>query len=160
MNRSVLTLIVAAAAGILFGFGLAIAEMTNPEKVKAFLDVAAIAEGGWDPSLAFVMGGGMLVMVAFYWMAPARPVIAVTYSRPNRTRIDGSLIAGSAIFGVGWGLAGLCPGPAVADLGLAPTEVALFVAAMMIGSWATGIAVARRAAPETPRLPAGTVLAD
>ncbi|MCW5713865.1 MAG: YeeE/YedE family protein [Bauldia sp.] len=136
----------AAGCGLLFGIGLAIAQMTDPEKVKAFLDVAAIFDGTWDASLAFVMGAGLLVMVAFYRLGGRRdaPVLASAFVWPKRGDVDRQLVLGSTLFGVGWGLSGLCPGPAIAVLGLAPGEFALFVVAMLAGSWATGIALAAR----------------
>lgn len=146
MNRSFLTIVAAAGCGLLFGVGLAIAQMTDPAKVKAFLDVAAIFDGGWDGSLMFVMGAGLLVTLVFYRFGGRRPapVLALAFVMPKRGDIDRQLVVGSALFGVGWGIAGLCPGPAIADLGLAPTEFALFVAAMVAGSWATGIALTAR----------------
>lgn len=147
MNRSLLPIAAAAGCGLLFGVGLAIAQMTDPAKVKAFLDVAAISDGTWDGSLAFVMGAGVLVMAAFYRLGGRRqsPVLTSAFVWPKRGDIDRQLVLGSALFGVGWGVAGLCPGPAIANLGLAPFEFALFVAAMMAGSWATGIALSVRA---------------
>jgi uncharacterized membrane protein YedE/YeeE len=113
---------VALAAGLLFGAGLALAEMTNPAKVLAFLDVA----GAWDPSLAFVMGGGLAVM-AVAWQVHG------TSDPPLRSGIDARLVAGAALFGLGWGLAGLCPGPALAVLSTGSPDAALFVAAMVAG---------------------------
>jgi uncharacterized membrane protein YedE/YeeE len=146
MNRSFLPIAAAAGCGLLFGVGLAFAQMTDPAKVKAFLDVATIFDGTWDASLAFVMGAGLLVMVAFYRLGGRRmaPVLTAAFVMPKRGDIDRQLVIGSAVFGVGWGISGLCPGPAIADLGLAPGEVVLFVAAMVAGSWATGIALMAR----------------
>ena len=147
MNRPVLPIAAAAGCGLLFGVGLAIAQMTDPAKVKGFLDVAAIFDGTWDASLAFVMGAGLLVMMAFYRFGGRRqsPVLTSAFIWPKRGEIDSKLVVGSAIFGIGWGVSGLCPGPAIATLGLAPGEFALFVAAMLAGSWATGIALSMRA---------------
>jgi len=147
MNRSILPIAAAAACGLLFGVGLAIAQMTDPAKIKAFLDVATIFDGAWDGSLIFVMGAGLVVMAAFYRLGGRRqaPVLASAFVWPKRGEIDRQLVLGSAIFGIGWGISGLCPGPAIADLGLAPFEFALFVAAMLAGSWATGIALSVRA---------------
>lgn len=139
MTRTPLAIAAALASGILFGIGLAVARMTDPEKVKDFLDFAAIADGGWDPSLAFVMGGA--AVVAFFGLRIDRligkPLAAPAFNAPAG-RIDGRLVAGAAIFGVGWGLSGLCPGPAIADLGIMPESVLPFVAAMLAGSWITG----------------------
>ena len=140
MNRSLAYLASAAVSGIVFGFGLAIARMTDPQKIQDFLDIAAIPSGGWDPSLAFVMGGGVLVGLIGLridrWMRA--PIAAARFVRPVRAKIDRPLLAGAAIFGVGWGLSGFCPGPAVADLGLVPGDVMLFVATMFLGSWGAG----------------------
>ncbi|MBN8995637.1 MAG: YeeE/YedE family protein, partial [Rhizobiales bacterium] len=143
MRRALLPLVTALGAGILFGFGLAIARMTDPQKIKDFLDLAAIPSGGWDPSLAFVMGGGLIV--AFFGLrldrVIKRPLAAPAFSHGARRAIDGQLIAGAAIFGIGWGLSGFCPGPAIADLGIVAGSVWPFVAAMVGGSWITGFAL-------------------
>ncbi len=111
----------ARLAGTLFGAGLATAEMTNPAKVLAFLDVA----GSWDPSLALVMGAALLVSAAAYRFGRR--------SVPASGAIDGRLIAGASLFGLGWGLAGFCPGPALAAVVTGSAEVLLFVAAMLAG---------------------------
>ncbi len=136
-KRSIMPVVAAAGAGLLFGIGLAVSRMTNPEKVKNFLDIAAIGDGSWDPSLAFVMGGGLVVAFLFYRIARpmGRPLFSLSFLLPKRSDIDRPLVAGSALFGVGWGLSGLCPGPAIAVLGIAPGEFALFAVAMLIGSW-------------------------
>ena len=140
MNGTRPALAAALLSGIVFGFGLAIAQMTDPQKVKDFLDLAAIPSGGWDPSLAFVMGGA--VIVAFFGLRldrrMPRPVAAAEFLHGSRTAIDPPLVVGAAIFGVGWGLAGFCPGPAIAGLGIIPGAVAPFVASMFIASWLTG----------------------
>jgi len=100
--------------GVLFGLGLAISGMINPAKVIGFLDIT----GAWDPSLAFVMGGAVLVTATAFRFILKRPnpVLADTFQLPTRRDFDKHLIAGAAIFGAGWGLAGLCPGPAIASL--------------------------------------------
>jgi uncharacterized membrane protein YedE/YeeE len=130
----------AAASGIIFGIGLAVSRMTDPQKVKDFLDIAAIPEGGWDPSLAFVMGGAALV--AFFGLQIDKlirnPIVAQSFSPLPAQTIDRPLVFGAALFGVGWGISGLCPGPAVANLGIVPSSVALFIAAMFAGSWLAG----------------------
>ena len=141
MRRSFSNLGAALASGVLFGIGLAIAQMTDPQKIEDFLDFAAIPSGGWDPSLAFVMAGA--VVVAFFGLRLDRlmrkPLAAARFgSGAAPRRIDRSLVIGSAIFGIGWGLGGFCPGPAIADLGIVPGSVALFVLAMLAGSWLTG----------------------
>jgi uncharacterized membrane protein YedE/YeeE len=145
-NRTLLPIAAAAGCGLIFGVGLAIAQMTDPAKIKAFLDVAAIFDGTWDASLILVMGAGLLVTIAIYRIGGARqsPVLTSAFVWPKRGDIDRRLVVGSAIFGVGWGIAGLCPGPAIADLGLAPGEFALFVVAMLVGSWISGIALSAR----------------
>ena len=105
-------------SGILFGGGLAIGGMTDPARVRGFLDVL----GEWDPTLAFVMGGAVVVM-ALAWRVQsrmARPIFAERFSLSDRNSLDLRLIGGAALFGVGWGVAGLCPGPAVASLSVAP----------------------------------------
>lgn len=142
MKRSLVALLSAAASGILFGIGLSVARMTDPNKIWNFLDVAAIPTGGWDPSLAFVMAGGMLVAIVGLRLERLfrlqTPLAAPAFITTSRVKIDRPLLAGAAIFGVGWGLSGFCPGPAIANLGLVPGDVALFVAALFAGSWATG----------------------
>jgi uncharacterized protein len=119
------------ASGALFGAGLAVGGMTDPARVRGFLDLF----GNWDPTLAFVMGGAVLVMaIAWRFQARmARPLFGERFALPDRSDLDGKLIAGSALFGVGWGIAGLCPGPAVASLALAPSNALPFVAAMLAG---------------------------
>jgi uncharacterized membrane protein YedE/YeeE len=150
MPRAGMALLTALISGGIFGFGLAIARMTDPEKIKDFLDLAAIPTGGWDPSLAFVMAGGLAVagvgLRLDRWLRA--PLAAARFARAERPRIDRPLVAGAAVFGIGWGLSGLCPGPAIADLGIVPGSVTLFVAAMLAGSWATG-KLARSRRPET-----------
>ncbi len=118
-------------SGILFGGGLALSRMTDPERVLGFLDIF----GRWDPTLAFVMVGAVMVM-AVAWRIQrrmAKPVLAQKFSLPDRRDLDGKLIIGSALFGIGWGLAGLCPGPAIASLALTPAAVIPFVLAMIAG---------------------------
>ena len=107
-------MITALIIGAVFGIGLAIAGMLNPSKVVGFLDVF----GDWDPSLAFVMGGGVLVNAIGHRFVMKRkaPIQSAKFSMPTSTNIDKPLVIGSVIFGVGWGLAGLCPGPVVANL--------------------------------------------
>jgi uncharacterized membrane protein YedE/YeeE len=123
--------LVALLAGAVFGLGLSLSGMLDPARVRGFLDVA----GNWDPSLAFVLGGA--VAVAFSAMVLRRrlrrPAFASEFQLPATAPIDQRLILGSAIFGVGWGMAGLCPGPALAALSLGLAPVVLFVAAMLAG---------------------------
>jgi uncharacterized membrane protein YedE/YeeE len=117
--------------GLLFGTGLLLSGMTNPAKILAFLDL----KGAWDPSLAFVMGGAIIPTFAGFRLAARRrtSLSGEPFHLPVASAIDARLILGSLIFGVGWGLVGLCPGPAIADLGFLDGRVALFVAAMIIG---------------------------
>jgi uncharacterized membrane protein YedE/YeeE len=131
MAQGALRVFAALASGLVFGLGLAVSGMMNPAKVIGFLDVA----GDWDPTLAFVMVGALLVAVPAYRLIPkrGRPVLEEDFSLPKKKDIDASLIWGSALFGVGWGLVGFCPGPAVAALGTGLAPVFAFVAAMLAG---------------------------
>ena len=117
--------------GLLFGLGLLLAGMTDPAKVLAFLDLA----GAWDPSLALVMGGAIVVGLGAFALATQRQrtLLGGPLVLPTATAIDRRLLAGSALFGVGWGLAGFCPGPALVSLGLGDARVVVFVAAMLGG---------------------------
>lgn len=121
----------ALAAGILFGLGLAVSQMTNPTKVLAFLDVA----GAWDPSLAVVMAAALVVFFAAFRIAQGRPapLLADAFKLPTRREIDAPLVAGSVLFGAGWGLAGLCPAPAITALISGQRKAFLFLGAMLIG---------------------------
>lgn len=119
--------------GALFGLGLAISEMIDPARVIGFLDVA----GQWDATLLLVMGGALAVTVPGFPLILRRPqpLLAAQFILPTKDKIDGPLIGGAVIFGAGWGLAGFCPGPALAALAsLSPTVVS-FVAAMIVGQW-------------------------
>ncbi|GAA4859995.1 YeeE/YedE family protein [Luteimonas vadosa] len=120
------------AAGALFGLGLAVSGMTNPDKVLNFLDVA----GHWDPSLALVMGGALLVTVpGFAWVRRrGRSACGDALPTTPGSRIDARLVGGSALFGIGWGIAGYCPGPALANLAHGTLEALVFVAALLLGS--------------------------
>lgn len=124
-------LIVPLASGTLFGAGLALGGMTDPARVRGFLDLF----GAWDPTLAFVMGGAVLVMAIAWRVQPrmARPLFADTFALPDRSDLTARLIGGSALFGVGWGIAGLCPGPAIAALVIEPVSAGVFAAAMLAG---------------------------
>lgn len=118
-------------SGILFGAGLALGGMTNPARVRGFLDLF----GNWDPTLAFVMGGAVLVMAIAWRIQPrmVQPLFAAKFALPDRTDLTAKLLGGSALFGIGWGIAGLCPGPGVAALVIEPASAAIFVAAMLAG---------------------------
>lgn len=128
--------VVAFVAGALFSVGLVISGMTQPSKVIGFLDFF----GQWDPSLAFVMGGAVLVNAVVYRFAMTRdrPVFEADFNLPVRTSIDARLIGGGVLFGVGWGLAGYCPGPAVTSL-VSGTTALTFVASMMAGIYLYGL---------------------
>ena len=125
------TLVASLFAGLLFGAGLAVSQMTNPAKVQNFLDVF----GTWDPSLALVMGAALGVTSIGFKAAERRaaPLCASAFSPPTHSELDASLIVGAALFGIGWGLAGFCPGPALAALSLNVLQVRLFVIAMLLG---------------------------
>jgi uncharacterized membrane protein YedE/YeeE len=118
-------------SGLIFGLGLALSGMLDPARVLGFLDVA----GHWDPTLAFVLAGAVAVSFAGYRLSlrMARPAFAERFDVPVATRIDRRLLAGAVLFGIGWGLAGFCPGPAIASFGLLRAGSLLFVAAMLIG---------------------------
>lgn len=124
-------LAIALFAGLLFGAGLAFSGMSDPARVQAFLDLF----GSWDPTLAFVMAGAMAPM-AVAWLIQQRlpkPLACDTFDLPGTTSLDRRLVVGAILFGVGWGIGGLCPGPAVADLAVAPLAAGTFVIAMLIG---------------------------
>src|SRR5262249_3777785 len=118
-------------AGLIFGLGLCLSGMTDPSVVLGFLDLA----GAWNPTLLFVMGAGLTVTVIGYRLVfgRGRPLWSARFSLPAGTAIDMPLICGAAIFGVGWGLAGYCPGPAVVSLASGRTDVFAFVIAMVFG---------------------------
>lgn len=121
----------AFVAGLVFGVGLILSGMTDPGKVLGFLDVA----GAWDPSLAFVMGGAVLVGLLGFAFAErrARSFFGGAMHLPSNRDIDNRLVAGSLVFGIGWGLAGFCPGPALVTFGAGHDKAAIFVAAMLGG---------------------------
>ncbi|TCR76679.1 YeeE/YedE family protein [Rhizobium sp. BK376] len=131
MNRDISQFVAALASGIVFGFGLSLSGMLNPARVQGFLDVFGV----WDPSLAFVLGGA--VVVAFLGIRVMKrmrhPVFDNTFHVPTNRRIDAPLVAGSALFGLGWGIGGFCPGPAVAALSVGIPQAILFVIAMLSG---------------------------
>lgn len=120
--------------GLLFGVGLVISGMANPAKVLNFLDLF----GTWDPSLAFVMGGAVVVAFLGFRLAlgRGRPVFDTVFHLPTKQDIDRPLVLGAALFGIGWGLGGFCPGPAFVALGLGAPGTYVFVPAMLVGMWA------------------------
>lgn len=127
---------VAGLIGLVFGTGIALSGMANPAKVLNFFDIA----GTWDPSLAFVMGGALLVTAIGYWfvLRRATPVLAPQFHLPANRKLDVPLLAGSAVFGIGWGISGFCPGGAIPALGLGEPSAWIFV-----GSMLGGITIAR-----------------
>jgi uncharacterized protein len=131
-----MSIIINLIAGLIFGVGLIVSGMANPAKVLNFLDLT----GTWDPSLAFVMGGAVLVTLVGYRLTflRATPLFDVQFHLPSARTIDRRLVIGSALFGIGWGLGGLCPGPALTALLLMAPGALAFVPAMIVG-----IAVAR-----------------
>ena len=137
----------ALISGLVFGLGIAISGMANPAKVLNFFDVA----GTWDPSLIFVMGGAMVTAMIGYHLvfgARTKPLFEPSFSLPQNRTIDRNLVGGSALFGVGWGIAGFCPGGAIPALGFGGIETALFVTSL-IGGMLIG-----RALRDMPKRPA------
>jgi uncharacterized membrane protein YedE/YeeE len=124
-------IVMALLSGLVFGLGLVLSGMTDPSKVLGFLDLT----GAWDPSLAFVMGGAVVVGFFAFRVAGGRPksILGDTMRIPTATQIDRRLVMGGLAFGVGWGLAGFCPGPALASLGMGNGKALIFVAAMVAG---------------------------
>ena len=140
MKREVAKALAALASGIVFGAGLALSRMTDPNKILAFLNLA----GSWDPSLLFVMGGALTVAAIGYRVAiGTEPVFDLQFHLPAVVHVDRRLITGAAIFGIGWGLGGFCPGPAVVALGSGAGNVLAFVVALIAGGWATNRAVSK-----------------
>ena len=131
MKHSYAQLAVALVSGSVFGFGLSLSGMLNPQRVQGFLDIF----GAWDPSLAFVLGGAVAVaMLGIQIMRiSSHPVLEPVYHVPTNKKVDSTLILGSAIFGIGWGLGGLCPGPAVALLSMGLVKPTVFVVCMVVG---------------------------
>jgi uncharacterized membrane protein YedE/YeeE len=132
--------IIGLLCGLVFGVGLAVSGMTDTAVVLGFLDIT----GQWNPDLAFVMGGAVLVtLVAFRFILKMKsPILNTKFSLPTRSVIDGRLLTGAAIFGIGWGLYGYCPGPALAALTYMDNKTAMFVVAMLVG-----MALANKVAP-------------
>ncbi len=134
-------LAVAFVSGLLFAVGLGISGMTHPSKVLAFLDFT----GDWDPSLALVMAGGVAVNLVFFQLAKRRgaPLLAPTFASSPHSRIDAALVGGSALFGIGWGLGGFCPGPAIVSAVTGVAPVVAFVVTMLASMAIFDFVVAR-----------------
>ncbi|MSP48415.1 MAG: YeeE/YedE family protein [Alphaproteobacteria bacterium] len=135
----------AAISGLLFGIGLALSGMLDPVRVLGFLDIAG---GAWDPTLVFVLAGAVGVTAVGYGLAGRRaaPIYDERFHLPEATALDLRLLGGATVFGVGWGLVGYCPGPAIASIGFAGTSAAIFCLAMVGGM------ILHRALPETARI--------
>lgn len=136
-------LAVAAIAGVIFGAGLYISGMVNPLKVLRFLDFTAVPSGNWDPSLAFVMVAAVVVMFVAVRISRGRqaPLFAASFHQPEFTRIDTPLIAGAALFGVGWGMSGICPGPAISLIAFWPQYLLIYLVALFVGSYGGSIVI-------------------
>lgn len=126
--------IMAGLIGLVFGTGIALSGMANPAKVLNFFDIA----GSWDPSLAFVMGGALIVTAIgyFFVLRRVRPVYEAKFHLPTNRRLDVPLVAGSAVFGIGWGISGFCPGGAIPALGFGEVSAWAFVGSMLVGIFA------------------------
>ncbi|MFK7998595.1 MAG: DUF6691 family protein [Polyangiales bacterium] len=137
----------AFVSGVVFAGGLALAGMTQPSKVIGFFDFSAGLES-WDPSLAFVMAGGILIFAPIFRLISKRdrPWLAATFRLPTRTDIDRPLVLGAALFGLGWGIAGYCPGPALASAGSGSADALIVVASMFAGMKLYQLFSARHAA--------------
>jgi uncharacterized protein len=129
-------LLAALGSGALFGAGLAVSSMTDRRVVLGFLDIF----GDWDPTLAFVMGGAVAVTLVAFRLILERdaPVLGGSFRIPERDAVDARLLAGAAVFGVGWGLAGFCPGPALVGVAAGLVDAWIFLPAMLAGSWLAG----------------------
>lgn len=127
--------LIALISGLVFGLGLSVAQMTNPQKVLNFLDIS----GHWDASLIFVMAAALAVSLIAWQIVKHRdkPFCSSKFSLPSTTQVDTKLILGAILFGLGWGLSGLCPGPAIASLAYATKELIYFFVAMLVGMWLT-----------------------
>src|SRR4051794_4650900 len=137
LGITIMSVLLQFIVGLIFGFGLIVSGMSNPAKVLNFLDFVAIRTGTWDASLAFVMAGAIAVTFTGFKLVLERsqPVFGERFHLPAKGDIDARVVAGPALFGIGWGLAGFCPGPAITALGLGTKTAAIFVVAMLAGMW-------------------------
>ena len=126
-------LVITFLVGLIFGLGLVVSQMTNPAKILGFLDIS----GNWDPSLLVVMGAALVTTSIGYQLVLRRPkpVLDTVFHLPTKTIIDRPLLTGAAIFGFGWGMAGLCPGPGIAAIAVGGITPVIFVLAMVLGMW-------------------------
>lgn len=133
----------AAGSGLLFGAGLYISQMVDPLKVLRFLDFAAIPTGGWDPSLAFVIVAAIAVMFIAVRVGRTRqvPLFDARFHEPEFHHIDAPLVGGAVLFGVGWGMSGICPGPAISLIAFWPDNLLIFLVAMFAGSYAGALVI-------------------
>lgn len=143
MSRSKQTL-AALFAGTLFGFGLSVAQMIDPAKVINFLDFA----GTWDPSLAFVMAGGLIVnaIIIPFILKRGKPLLAEYFRLPTKTEIDKRIVIGGVLFGIGWGVAGYCPGPMITSLSFADSDILTVLGAFVVGTFVARWVLAHRSA--------------
>jgi uncharacterized membrane protein YedE/YeeE len=137
LELSVVAILLQFAVGLVFGLGLLLSGMSNPAKVLNFLDLGGMASGSWDPSLAFVMAGAVAVaLVGFrFVLRRPRPLFGERFHLPTSRELDFRIVSGPAIFGIGWGLAGFCPGPAFTALGYGSRAAFIFITAMFAGMW-------------------------
>lgn len=122
----------ALISGVLFSAGLTVSTMVDPARVIGFLDVL----GAWDPALAFVMLGAIIVYMPLYWLVIRRkrtPLLGREFHLPSKIKIDGSLVIGAVIFGIGWGITGICPGPAIANISNGHFSIFIFILSMVVG---------------------------
>lgn len=133
----------AAVSGLLFGVGLYVSQMVDPLKVLRFLDFGAIPRGGWDPSLAFVIVAAIAVMFVAVRIGRTRqaPAFDASFHEPELKRIDAPLVLGAVLFGIGWGMSGICPGPAISLIAFWPPDLLIFLLALFVGSYAGGLVI-------------------
>jgi len=146
---NLIKMVAGLVSGLLFGAGLALGGMTNPNKVLNFLDLTH----GWDPSLALVMAAAIPVSAVAFWLARrrSRPLFDLEFVLPSKTKLEPPLLIGSALFGVGWGLGGYCPGPAVASLSHPSAPLFMFLVAMLVGLVLAPLVAPLVSRPETRR---------
>jgi uncharacterized membrane protein YedE/YeeE len=139
-NNSFSYVATATVSGGLFGLGLYVSQMVDPLKVLRFLDIGAITSGGWDPSLAFVIVPAILVtfIANRFALGLKAPLFNGHFHLPDFTGVDAPLVLGSVLFGIGWGMSGICPGPAISLIAFVPHNLLVFLAAMFAGSFAGG----------------------